>query len=41
MDDEALKARGLTEDDLVIPVEVVSAERMAEIMESQDVVLSF
>jgi tRNA 2-thiouridine synthesizing protein C len=41
VDDEALKARGLTEDDLVIPVEVVSAERMAEIMESQDVVLSF
>jgi hypothetical protein len=24
-----------------VPVEVVSAERMAEIMESQDVVLSF
>jgi tRNA 2-thiouridine synthesizing protein C len=41
VDDEALKARGLTEDDLVIPVEVVGAERMAEIMESQDVVLSF
>jgi tRNA 2-thiouridine synthesizing protein C len=41
VDDEALKARGLTEDDLVIPVEVVGAERMAEIMESQDVILSF
>lgn len=38
---EALQARGLSEADLVIPVEVVSAERMAEIMESQDVILSF
>jgi len=36
-----LSARGLVEDDLVVPVEVVSAERMAEIMESQDVILSF
>jgi tRNA 2-thiouridine synthesizing protein C len=41
VDDEALKARGLSEADLVIPVEVVSAQRMAEIMENQDVVLSF
>jgi tRNA 2-thiouridine synthesizing protein C len=41
VDDEALKARGLSEADLVIPVEVVSAQRMAEIMEAQDVVLSF
>jgi hypothetical protein len=31
----------LSAEDLVVPVEVVSAERMAEIMESQDVVLSF
>jgi tRNA 2-thiouridine synthesizing protein C len=38
---EALEARGLTEADLVVPVEVVSAERMAEIMEAQDVILSF
>lgn len=38
---EALQARGLTEADLLVPVEAVSAERMAEIMESQDVVLSF
>ena len=38
---EALEARGLTEADLVVPVEVVGAERMAEIMEAQDVVLSF
>jgi len=38
---EALQARGLSAEDLVIPVEVVSTERMAEIMENQDVVLSF
>ncbi|MDH3318187.1 MAG: sulfurtransferase complex subunit TusC [Betaproteobacteria bacterium] len=38
---EALEARGLSESDLVVPVEVVDAERMAEIMEAQDVILSF
>jgi len=41
VEQEALQARGLTEADLVVPVEVVSAQRMAEIMESQDVILSF
>jgi tRNA 2-thiouridine synthesizing protein C len=41
VDEESLRARGLSAQDLVVPVEVVSAERMAEIMESQDVVLSF
>lgn len=38
---EALEKRGLTADDLVVPVEVVDAQRMAEIMTDQDVVLSF
>jgi tRNA 2-thiouridine synthesizing protein C len=38
---EALQARGLNESDLVVPVEVVSAARMAEIMDGQDVILSF
>ena len=38
---EALRERGLTVDDLVVPVEAGSADRMAEIMENQDVVLSF
>jgi tRNA 2-thiouridine synthesizing protein C len=38
---EALAARGLSEADLVVPVQVVSAGRMAEIMEAQDVILSF
>jgi len=41
VDEEALRARGLSEADLVIPVEVVNVERMAEIMEAQDVILSF
>ena len=41
VEQEALEARGLTAADLVVPVEVVSAARMAEIMEAQDVVLSF
>jgi len=38
---EALVARGLTEADLVIPVEAVTTQRMTEIMEGQDVILSF
>ena len=41
VEEEALRARGLTVADLVVPVEAVSAERMAEIMENQDVILSF
>jgi len=41
VEQEALEARGLSASDLVVPVEVVSAARMAEIMEAQDVVLSF
>src|SRR5574341_2416426 len=41
VDEESLRARGLTAEDLVVPVEVVSSERLAEIMEGQDVVLSF
>jgi tRNA 2-thiouridine synthesizing protein C len=41
VEEEALQARGLTAADLVVPVEVVSAQRLAEIMEDQDVILSF
>jgi tRNA 2-thiouridine synthesizing protein C len=41
VDEASLRARGLSAEDLMVPVEVVSAERMAQIMESQDVVLSF
>ena len=41
VEEEALQARGLSADDLVVPVQVVSTQRMAEIMEDQDVVLNF
>jgi tRNA 2-thiouridine synthesizing protein C len=37
---ESLEARGLTADDLVIPVEVVAAAELREIMSQQDVVIS-
>lgn len=38
---ESMNERGLTEDDLLVPVEVISRQDMAELMASQDVVLSF
>jgi tRNA 2-thiouridine synthesizing protein C len=41
VEEEALRARGLSAADLVVPVEVVDTRRMAEIMEDQDVILSF
>jgi len=41
VEEEALQARGLSAADLVVPVQVVSTQRMAEIMEDQDVVLNF
>ena len=37
---ESLEERGLTEADLVVPVEVVSRAGMAELMDGMDVVLS-
>ena len=41
VDQDSLKQRGLTENDLLVPVEVLNAEQMAELMAQQDVVLSF
>lgn len=38
---ESLQARGLTEDDLMVPVAVLSSAELAELMAAQDVVLSF
>ena len=38
---ESLAARGLTEKDLLVPVEVLSSAEMADLMAGQDVVLSF
>lgn len=37
---ESMDARGLTADDLVVPVEVVDSQALREIMAAQDVVLS-
>jgi tRNA 2-thiouridine synthesizing protein C len=38
---ESLEERGLSEDDLVVDVQVVSRAEMADLMAEQDVVLSF
>lgn len=38
---ESLEARGLTEDDLLVDVQVKSAAEMGELMNAQDVVISF
>jgi len=37
---ESLAERGLTEDDLVIPVQVLAADQLREVMAQQDVVIS-
>jgi len=41
VEQESLDARGLTEEDLIVPVEVMSSQALAALMEEQDVVLSF
>ncbi len=38
---ESLQSRGLTEDDLMVPVAVLDGAGLAELMAAQDVVLSF
>lgn len=38
---ESLEARGLTEDDLLVDVQVMSAAEMGDMMAQQDVVISF
>jgi len=38
---ESLAARGLSEADLVVPVEVLGSGELAELMSRQDVVISF
>lgn len=37
---ESLEARGLTADDLIVPVEILSAADLQDVMAAQDVVLS-
>jgi tRNA 2-thiouridine synthesizing protein C len=38
---ESLEARGIKEEQLLVPVQVVSAKEMAELMEAQDVIVGF
>lgn len=38
---ESMEARGLTEEDLIVPVEVLTSQEMATLMDEQDVVMSF
>jgi|TARA_B110000438_G_C15747706_1_gene621497 tRNA 2-thiouridine synthesizing protein C len=38
---ESLEARGMSRDDLVIPVEILSSTEIADLMDSQDVIVSF
>jgi len=38
---ESLEARGLTAEDLIVPVEMMSGEELAKRMEDQDVVVGF
>jgi tRNA 2-thiouridine synthesizing protein C len=38
---ESLEARGIREDQLLVPVQVVGAEEMAQLMEQQDVIIGF
>lgn len=38
---DAMEERGLTEDDLLVDVEVLDAGQIADLMDEQDVILSF
>lgn len=38
---ESLETRGLTADDLIVPVEVLSKDELTSLMEEQDVIMSF
>ncbi|HEX6828220.1 MAG TPA: sulfurtransferase complex subunit TusC [Burkholderiales bacterium] len=38
---ESLEARGLSQENLLVPVEVLSREELGELMEDQDVVITF
>lgn len=41
VDEASLTKRGLTEKDLLVPVEVMNSEQLGELMHQQDVILSF
>ena len=38
---ESMEARGLTEDDFIVPVEVLDSAGIRDLLEEQDVILSF
>ena len=38
---ESMEARGLKESDFIIPMKILNAQEMADLMQSQDVILSF
>jgi tRNA 2-thiouridine synthesizing protein C len=38
---ESMETRGLKEEDFIVPVKVIGTQEMADLMQSQDVVLSF
>jgi len=38
---ESMEARGLKEEDFIVPVKVIDTTEMAELMQSQDVIMSF
>lgn len=38
---ESMESRGLTEADLIVPVEVLGKDELASLMDEQDVILSF
>ncbi|MBI5462461.1 MAG: sulfurtransferase complex subunit TusC [Gammaproteobacteria bacterium] len=38
---ESMESRGLTADDMIIPVEMLSKDELTSLMEEQDVVMSF
>jgi len=41
VDKESMEERGLTEEDLLVDVEILSRAELADLMDEQDVVLSF
>ena len=41
VDQDSLAQRGLTEKDLLVPVEVLDSAEMGQLMQQQDVILSF
>lgn len=38
---ESMEARGLKESDFIVPMKIIGAQEMADLMQSQDVILSF